>query len=60
MVCRVDGKMKGKFIVALAAIIGVTSIVTALIFNGKDTYLAATGVGVIGTIAGYAFGKRVN
>lgn len=60
MVCRVDDKMKGKFIVAIAAIIGVTSIVTACVFNGIDGVIAASGVGVIGTITGYAFGKRVN
>lgn len=60
MVCRVDDKMKGKFIVALVGIIAVTSIVTVCIFNGIDGYIVASGIGAIGTLVGYCFGKKVS
>lgn len=51
--------MQGKFIVAIVGLVSIASIVVACIVRGIDGTVVAGGVGVIGTICGYCFGKGV-
>jgi len=51
--------LKDKNIVAIVGIGGITTIVTACIFNNIDGTIIASGCGIIGTIVGYCFGKVI-
>jgi len=49
--------MKDKMIVAIVGILSISAIVCTCVLSGIDGTLVAGGVGVIGTITGYVFGK---
>lgn len=49
--------MKDKFIVAMVGIGAVTAIVCTCIVCGINGTIVAGGIGIIGTITGYVFGK---
>jgi len=52
--------MEDKFKVAIFGIGSVSAIVITCIFNGVDGIVVGAGVGIIGSIVGYCFGRKKN
>lgn len=51
--------MKPKFIVAIVGIATIGAIIVACILKGIDGTVVAAGCGMIGSIVGFAFGKKL-